>query len=110
MLKDTVGRRDVIEYLNSLLDADAAAVSALFSLRISCGTELAEHPTVQVGTMGGAHPLVGFIGILNGLFGADEDGWGFLGAVYEEGRIVRFAEVDHRVKTASEHEASSQES
>jgi len=74
-----------IEFLNELLRADPQAVSALIETRVPCNQELADHPTVQVRSYGlnGGYQ-VGLLGILNGLFGVDEEGWGPIAAQYDE--------------------------
>jgi hypothetical protein len=91
MVKDSITLHETVDFLNELLVIDPDAVNAMFSFRFSCGRKLADHPTVQVGMLGGGHPVVGLIGILNGLFGADEWGWGHLSADYnDQGRIIRF--------------------
>jgi hypothetical protein len=79
---------DLVRFLNELLAIDRDAVSALFTHYIPCNEALLKHPTVQVATakdetsfkpVDGAHPgFVGVLGILNGLFGIDERGSGFV--------------------------------
>jgi hypothetical protein len=63
------------ELLNELLSIDRQAVSGLIATRIPCNDLLADHPTVQVVTENG-QCKVGFLGILNGLFGVDDKGYG----------------------------------
>ncbi len=93
----------VIEFLNSLVAIDSHALAELLCVRVPCNKDLADHPTVQV-AVGGERSgytfirpgeyRVGFLGVLNGYFGAFDDGpkkgWGAIGAVYDEGRLVRF--------------------
>lgn len=75
-----------IAVLNQALEADPEAVAGLVNHRVPCNAKLAAHPTIQVGPDG-----VGLLGILNGLFGADPRGWGFICAVLsEDGTILRF--------------------
>lgn len=51
---------------------------------------LAGHPTIQVNKIARGYS-VGLIGILNGIFGATEYGFGAIAGVYdEEGRLIRF--------------------
>ena len=86
-----ISNEHMVSFLNEILATDPMAINALFSLRVSCNKELADHPTVQVGTIGKSnHYMVGLVGILNGMFGADIHLWGHLSADYREGRIVRF--------------------
>ncbi|GAG68378.1 unnamed protein product [marine sediment metagenome] len=45
----------------------------------------------------GNYAQVGMIGILNGLFGSDEHGWGHISADYDNGKVIKF-----RVLTSEE--------
>lgn len=76
-----------IKILNEALAADPVAVNQLMSYRVSCTDELAAHPSIQVNGEGVA-PL----GLINGLFGVDDRGYGFITAEVDEstGSIVRF--------------------
>ena len=97
---------DAVAYLNQLLELDRPAVAALVSNRVPCNEALADHPTCQVGVQhGGYH--VGFLGLLNGLFGTIGDGgprdqWGWITAEFEDDpdanwrRLRRFAVTDPR--------------
>ena len=77
----TIG--EVIHLLNELIDLDRPAMGALFANRVPCNPSLADHPTVQVGMQhGGYH--VGLMGILNGLFGVDDNGWGPIALVFDD--------------------------
>jgi hypothetical protein len=62
-----------------------------------CNDELAKHPTVQVETHYSA-PAVGLLGIINGIFGTivggKLDGYGYIVAVFEHGKLVGFKSVD----------------
>lgn len=73
----------IIEYLNSLLEVDRSAIAALVANHVPCNQALADHPTVQVGAQGGGHH-VGLLGILNGLCGIRLDGFGYIGACFDE--------------------------
>lgn len=89
-VKDKIAIEETVDFLNDLLLADHFAISSLFSMRISCNEQLADHPTIQVGSIGKAYWVVGMIGILNGLFGTDENGIGRIIVDYTDGRIDRF--------------------
>jgi len=79
-----------IAVLNEINQLDATVLPALIMHRVPCNDGLAQHPTVQVG-LGPEQYEVGFLGIINGIFGAKEDGWGFIAAVYDDdGKIKRF--------------------
>jgi len=71
----TVGA--VIDFLNSLLLIDRGAVTELVGARVLCNDSMANHPSVQVSAdPNGKNAAVGFLGVLNGIFGADYEGWG----------------------------------
>lgn len=89
---------EVIGFLNHLLSLDREAIEKLVEIRVPCNEALTVHPTVQVQLEPG-QSLVGILGILNGLCGAREDGWGFITAVYDGGpngglQLVRFEKTD----------------
>ena len=71
-----------IDVLNRAVEADAVAMEKLCSSRTPCNQALADDPTIQVGTWEG-ETTVGMIGVLNGLFGINEHGWGAIGAIFE---------------------------
>ena len=89
MVKNEITIQETVDFLNSLLAIDKQVITALFSTRISCNMDLADHETVQVGVEGN-YAQVGMIGILNGLFGIDKHGWGHISADYDNGMIVKF--------------------
>lgn len=77
MYKKSISPQEVVEFLNSLLELDREAISNLIFTRVSCNMKLAEHPTVQVlqDAVDGRN-CVGWLGLLNGLFGINENGYG----------------------------------
>jgi hypothetical protein len=92
MEKHTDAISFAISVLNSALKADPAAINYLVNARVMCNKELAEHPTIQVGKdsryKGEVH-WVGLLGIINGLFGIDDEGWGFIeGYIDDETGLV----------------------
>lgn len=90
-IKSKVSIDETVDFLNELLKTDPLATHSLFSMRTSCNERLADHPTVQVGTIGtSTYHIVGLIGIINGLFGVDDDGVGHIIADYTDGQIARF--------------------
>lgn len=66
-----------IRYLNELLEIDRKTISKLFTYRIECNQKLINHPTVQVGLHDKLYK-VGLMGILNGLFGTDNNQLGYI--------------------------------
>lgn len=82
--------QDVIDLLNELNRMDGDVVSALVNTRYRCNDAVVRHPTVQVDSSEGS-PRLGFVGLLNGLFGVDEGGYGPLTAVMDaRNKVVRF--------------------
>ena len=98
MIKNTVSLDDAIEYLNSLVEIDALAMAAIISNRVPCNQAMADHPTVQVHAYQKEEGYkVGFLGLLNGLFGVDESGYGDIAAIFDERDLkyfVRFSKKD----------------
>lgn len=91
MIRSSVSIEDVIEFLNGLIEADRDAAHNLVEKRVACTEELIKHPTVQVRQPKGEKPTVGLLGVLNGIFGIDEDGWGPIVAYFDdEGTLERF--------------------
>ncbi len=99
MIKEHVTLEETAAFLNDLLKVDPTTINALFNIRIYCNQGLAEHPTVQVGCQGeGKQKIcqVGFIGLLNGLLGIDERGWGHLAINIDNGEIKSFTVLDDK--------------
>jgi hypothetical protein len=76
MIKECVGLNETINFLNECLKCDREAITRLFHFRTFCFEEMAKHPTVQVVRMPDKSYRVGALGLINGLFGVDKDGWG----------------------------------
>lgn len=94
-LKNNITIDDTINFLNELLKIDSEAIINLVEYRVLCNDELSDHPTVQVSydkTHG--YCKVGLMGIINGLFGTDEDGWGAICINIQDGKIINFARVE----------------
>ena len=84
---------DVITFLNSLLRIDRSAVTALIGNRVPCNAKMANHPSVQVMLdKDGQNTDVGFLGVLNGMFGSDDEGWGSIAVEFDDdsGQIHQF--------------------
>lgn len=82
MLKDSVTIDDVIELLNDAFTKDPEAMNDLALSRVTCNEVLADHPTIQVGKFGNEYK-VGIIGILNGIFGMADDGFGAIAGDFD---------------------------
>ena len=67
----------------------------LVNFRVKCNEPLAEHETIQVWSVS-EECYVGLMGILNGLFGIDENGWGFIAAVFDDdsGKLTGFKKLE----------------
>jgi hypothetical protein len=84
---------DTIKYLNEVLEADRAAISKLIETRAPLSSvALYAHESVQCVPFGTKGWAVGMLGVLNGLFGKDETGQGFICAYYGDdlSTVVRF--------------------
>lgn len=82
--KPLVSPKDAIEVLNRALAADPEAARLLFNYRVGCNEELANDPTIQVSSYRPkGTTTVGILGLLNGIFGIQDDGMGYLAASYE---------------------------
>jgi hypothetical protein len=95
VIKESITLHEVADFLNSLLEIDPSTINSMFSMRMFCSKDLANHPAVQVANPKNWIPYVGFIGILNGLFGANENGWGRIAAQYSDNnKIEKFIILD----------------
>jgi hypothetical protein len=92
----------MIQFLNSLLLLDQKAISELVEKRVRVNENFSHHETVQVletGTEDSPSYSVGILGILNGLCGIDDDGWGFVVAECDtQGKINKFIHKKDRNK------------
>jgi hypothetical protein len=71
--------QQIIKFLNELLMIDRQAISELFSFRAECNEAMDNHPAAITTVKG-----VGVLGILNGMCGRDENGNGYIWAVYND--------------------------
>jgi hypothetical protein len=94
--REKVSLDHVLFFLNGLVKVDASAMEGLIEKRTICNEAMADHPTVQVQVPEqGPGFLLGFLGVLNGMFGAfaegPKKGWGQIAAVFEQdGRLSGF--------------------
>jgi len=83
-----------VEVLNRMLLTDSRPVEKLVHTRFECNQELADDPSIQVLTENGKY-AVGFLGVINGILGIYENGWGPIVAdVDEHGHIINFRRSD----------------
>lgn len=71
-----------VQWLNEALEADREAIQHLFDLKVSCNAALASHPTFQIQVGPDGHWITP-IGLVNGILGIREDGWGYVAIVYD---------------------------
>jgi hypothetical protein len=86
MIREQISLQEVIGFLNQLVLIDHDAIRLLIETRVMCNQALADHPTVQVQAreeMDGIPGEVGVLGVLNGMFGVDDEGWGPIAACFE---------------------------
>jgi len=67
----------IVDFMNELVTFDKVAIAMLIENRMPCNKELGEHPTVQTMILDGKY-YVGLLGILNGICGVDESGYGLI--------------------------------
>jgi hypothetical protein len=82
MINETISLGRAIDVLNRALEADPQAMRNLVETRVRCNEALADDPTIQVMREFGGFS-VGFLGVLNGIFGTDGRGWGTIAAEFE---------------------------
>lgn len=96
MIRESITIDDAIAVLNDALRCDGNAMHKLTGYHVPCLPELAQHPTIQVASnnlcdVGIHHPGVGMLGVINGMFGIDEDSRGPICAKYDDdGGLIGF--------------------
>jgi hypothetical protein len=90
-LEPMISVSDALEVLNRVHEADPTVMPALIALRVPCNEAVADDPTVQVATIPAdqigkrdGYFEVGVLGLINGLFGVDDQGIGHIGAFYDD--------------------------
>lgn len=95
MSQDRVLGQRIVDLLNELLVLEPSATNNLMLWHARCSEALLAHPTIQVSGGFGDEPRysVGIMGILNGLVGKDQDGYGcvLVETLGNTGRIIRFS-------------------
>jgi len=89
-VKEKISIEETVAFLNELLKTDPDAINNFFSIRVACNKQMADHSTVQVAVISNDYFIFGIIGILNGLFGSDEHGWGHISADIDNGKVTGF--------------------
>lgn len=101
MIKNKITIQSAVKLLNEALNIDCVAINALFGMRTSCNKKLSKHKTIQVVKVFDDFYQVGFMGILNGMFGVDENGWGCICMDVNDGEITGFRILKERIKNGS---------
>lgn len=91
-MKESITIDEMIDYLNELIEKDSS-IRHLLDIRIHCNEETYNHPTVQVGPHGNIY-MVGFIGIINGMFGVYDNGMGPIAVEMDNGQIIKFSRTN----------------
>ena len=87
-----------IEILNRLHQKDFWAIQKLFTYRVECNKDLALDETCQVKQESDGKYTVSLIGIINAIFGIDEEKCGFISYSIdpgEDGFIQKFQRFEH---------------
>ena len=88
---------NAVRVLNEALIADQDAIQELMSVEVRANRRLEPHPTIQVWrkNKGDDECVLRPIGLINGLFGVDEDGCGYIAMVINEDKstIERFIRI-----------------
>ena len=99
MIKKNVTPKEAIGLLNEMLKIDRIVTESLFNTRIACNKKLANHSSIQVTQITKNFCLVGLLGVLNGMFGIDKDGWGCICMdLTEYNKIERFRLITEKDK------------
>ena len=88
MGKISVTVEEAVEVLNRLLKKDPGAMSMLVHARVLCNEELANDETAQVGRKSPGIYRIGLLGVLNGIFGIDEKGMGYIIAELDDDSLA----------------------
>jgi len=91
--KESITAKDVVKLLNQMLKIDRQCVEKLIENRVPCTRKLAMHPTIQVIGKGDGTYRIGMMGIINGMFGIDDNGMGQIVAYYKSGILINFRTV-----------------
>lgn len=98
MIKKSITPKEVIKFLNEALKNDPIAISSLFQIRVYCNIKTAKHKSIQVVKTGKDSYIVGLIGLLNGMFGSDREGWGCLAMDMKGTKIRKFLLLKDRME------------
>jgi hypothetical protein len=83
MIKEVISVEDVLAVLNEAVRLDKEGMKRLLETRVECNESLSKHESIQVLGYPGGPYRVGLLGMLNGLFGTSETGFGIISATYD---------------------------
>jgi hypothetical protein len=82
-----------VEVLNRALEVDPITISLMLLRRDPCSPDLLKDETIQVREdieNGKGFTSISPFGLINGLFGKDEEGWGHIIMIVENDMIIEF--------------------
>lgn len=91
-MKEQISIDDVVAFFNEMLELDSGVTNSLINNRTKCNDKFTDHPTIQVQQrVEDPSPKVGILGIINGIFGINEHGFGPICCeVDENNKIIKF--------------------
>jgi len=115
---EAVSVNAIMDILNEAFKIDPVFMQTLITTRFPCNKGMADHPTIQVHCYGDASidkPKAGFLGLINGMIGVDENISGPIAANFDEdGKLMGFSltnteAVSARIKKQEEEIAKKKE-
>jgi len=97
MIKENVSLSDVCKLLNELIVLDRNCAESLVSQRVACNDAVADHPTIMVDDSQGT-TSIGLLGVLNGIFGIHENGFGALCVEFDNGKLICFKPTPTKIE------------
>ena len=101
MIKKQVAPQEVVDFLNEALKLDKNCIETLFNYGVDCNESIVNHPTIQCGKYGDMkNPRLRFVGLLNGIFGVDENGYGCIAMSLDDetNKLQKFIILEDRLK------------
>ena len=98
MIDDKTLAEELVRRLNGLIEEDDGDrhvrnfLGDLIEARVEVDPQFVEdHPTIQGNIEDDGKGYMGFLGLLNGMVGAMEDGWGYVAAHFDDdGKLTHF--------------------
>ena len=88
-MNERISIGDAIALLNEMVALDKPAIAALVANRVPCNEALADHPSIQVGVQNDGYH-VGLLGVINGMFGVNDEGQGAICVEFKDGHLSHF--------------------